>query len=168
MLTTFAPVQLDWLAIARSFAIIGSPFRTGIGAQVPAVGIPEGIEASSLPPLSSAPEEEPPLLELAAPEDPLPLPELPLLEPELELLDDPLPDDPVAPDDELEDPPLDVDPLPEEPPDPSEGAESQAALQIVPRSATTPTVRPARVRMRPAGPRIVPAAAWADTPLRAQ
>jgi hypothetical protein len=81
--------------------MIGSPLITGIFAQEPADGIPEGIDASAPDePPSGDPEEDPPSWD--PDEDPASVPEeLPLV----------LPDDELPP---LEEPLLDVDPLPEE------------------------------------------------------
>jgi hypothetical protein len=133
--------------------MIGSPLMTGIVEQVPAVGIPGGIEASppeDAPPPSS-PEEEP----LPLPEEVDPLPDVDVLAPELEpLVDDPLPDDVDPLPEEVpplalvpcpeEDPPLEVEPLPDEEvdPDPVLEVEPHDAL----RTRATPAARaPGRV-----------------------
>jgi hypothetical protein len=140
-LTTFPPVHFDWAAIARSFAMIGSPWTTGIFAHVPALGMPEGIEPS-LPPeeASVAPEDEPDEDPDEAPEE-LPLlppapPEEPLLDPELDPDPEPLPD-PLA---LGADPSFAVPPLPDGEPDPAPGlaSEPHEAFRVQPTRAMNP------------------------------
>jgi hypothetical protein len=126
--------------------MIGSFWITGIFAHVPAVGIPEGIEASSPDdaPLSCDPEEEPlPELDelpLLLPEeeedDELPPLEEPLLEPELPD-DDPLPLPDASVSLEVE-PSSDVGPLPT---DPVVEEESHEALKAIPANAANPAER---------------------------
>jgi hypothetical protein len=138
------PVHFDWLAIARSVAIIGSPCNTGIFEQVPAVGIPGGIEASTPPeeaPPSGEPEEDAlPLPEELAPlllvDDPVEVPlELPAEVPDVE----PTPDD-VRPDPDDEEPDwVGPDPVPEVAP--------HAALHTMPVAAASPASQEALARM---------------------